>query len=174
MAESKLIISPKTKVGELLDAFPQLEDTLLNISPAFAKLKNPILRKTVARVASLQQAAMVGGVKVEDLVNRLRKEVGQDTLQDMIENSVYIVSEAPCWFKSAPVTVQFDASPVINSGGSPMTEILSISHKLQKGEVLELKTPFVPAPIIDMLKGKGFQTFSLQREGEVLTYFLKA
>ncbi len=173
MAESKLIISPKTKVGELLDAFPQLEDTLMDISPAFAKLKNPILRKTVARVASLQQASMVGGLKVEELVNRLRKEVGQDTLHEVAENSEYVVTEAPVWFKSSAVTSQFDASPIINTGGSPMAEILSIANKLQPGEVLELKTSFVPAPIIDMLKGKGFQTFSLQRGGEVVTYFLK-
>lgn len=173
MADTKLIISPKTKVGELLDAFPQLEETLLAISPAFAKLKNPILRKTVARVASLQQAAMVGGLKVEELVNRLRKEVGQDTLHDVAENTEYVVTQAPNWFNPGVVAAQFNASPIINSGGSPMAEIISMTNKLQPGEVLELKTPFVPAPIIDMLKGKGFQTFSLQRGGEVLTYFLK-
>lgn len=173
MADTKLIISPKTKVGELLDAFPQLEESLLAISPAFAKLKNPILRKTVARVASLQQAAMVGGMKVEELVNRLREEVGQDTLHDVAENSEYVVTEAPDWFKSSAVTSHFDASPIINTGGSPMAEILSMTNKLQPGEALELKTPFVPAPIIDMLKGKGFQTFSLQQGGEVVTYFVK-
>jgi hypothetical protein len=173
MAAPKLIISPKTKVGELLDAFPQLENTLLDISPAFAKLKNPILRKTVARVASLQQAAMIGGLKVEELVNRLRKEVGQDVLHDVVENTAYIANEAPDWFKSVAVAKHFDASPFINSGGSPMAEILSITNKLQKGEILELKTPFVPAPIIGMLKDKGLQTFSLRRGGEVLTYFLK-
>jgi hypothetical protein len=39
-------------------------------------LKNPKLRRTVARVTSLQQAALVGGIKMEDLVNRLRKAVG--------------------------------------------------------------------------------------------------
>lgn len=151
MGDTKLIISPKTKVGELLDAFPQLEETLLAISPAFTKLKNPILRKTVARVASLQQAAMVGGLKVEELVNRLRKEVGQDNLHDVAENTEYVVTQAPGWFKSNAVTSHFDASPIINSGGSPMAEIISMTNKLQPGEVLELKTPFVPAPIIDTL-----------------------
>ena len=63
MAAEKLIISPKTKVGELLDAYPQMEGVLLDLSPAFAKLKNPILRKTVARIATLQRAAVVGGLK---------------------------------------------------------------------------------------------------------------
>ena len=79
MTVSKIIISPKTKVGELLDHFPNLESVLMEMSPAFEKLKNPILRKTVARVATLQQVAVVGGLNVNEIVNRLRKEVGQSS-----------------------------------------------------------------------------------------------
>jgi hypothetical protein len=52
MNRSNLIITPQTKVGELLDAYPELESILFELSPAFAKLKNPILRKTVARIAT--------------------------------------------------------------------------------------------------------------------------
>lgn len=169
----KLIISPKTKVGELLDAFPQLEDVLLELSPSFAKLKNPILRKTVARVASLQQAAIVGGLKVDELVNRLRKEVGQDLFSGEAENAQYLVASPPDWFDATRIAQRFDASSIINAGGSPMTEILSLSQKLQPDEILELKTPFVPAPIIDMLRDKGFKSFSLQNGEETLNYFGK-
>lgn len=53
MSIRELIIIPKTKLVGLLDAFPQLENVLQELSPSFAKLKNPILRKTVARLASL-------------------------------------------------------------------------------------------------------------------------
>jgi hypothetical protein len=169
MSDEKLIISPKTKVGEVLDAYPQLEAVLLELSPSFAKLKNPILRKTVARVASLQQAAVVGGLKVDELVNRLRKEVGQSTLNESTGEGSYI-SARPDWFSEAKVTQRFDATPVINSGGSPMADILKISQNLNPGEILELKTPFVPAPIIDLLIGKGFKTFSVEKGDEIFTY----
>jgi len=50
-----LTITPETKLGELLERYPQLEQTLLDHSPAFAKLKNPLLRRTVAKVATLQR-----------------------------------------------------------------------------------------------------------------------
>lgn len=172
MSNSKLIISPKTKVGELLDAYPQLERVLLELSPSFAKLKNPVLRKTVARIASLQQAAIVGGLKVDDLVNRLRKEVGQDEIFGEDANS-YASASPPKWFSPEKVVHRFDASPVINAGESPMADILSQVNKLQPGEILELKTPFVPAPIIDMLKGKGFTSFTLSEGEEIVTYFVK-
>jgi uncharacterized protein (DUF2249 family) len=54
-----------------------------------------------------------------------------------------------------------------------MAEILALSKELQQGEILEIKTPFVPAPIIDMLKDKGFKSFSLQKGDEVVSYFGK-
>jgi len=168
---TQLIITPKTKVGELLDAFPQLENVLLELSPAFAKLKNPILRKTVARVASLQQAAIVGGLKVDILVNRLRKEVGQDEFGEELENNQYLAKTPPLWFDSSKIKERLDATPIINSGGSPMSDILSITKNLKSGELLELKTPFVPAPIIDMLKSQGLSVFSIMAGDEVLSYF---
>ena len=62
----KLIITPKTKVLQVIEAYPELEDVLIGYVPAFKKLKNPILRNTVAKIATLQQAASVGKVKIED------------------------------------------------------------------------------------------------------------
>jgi len=67
-----LIITPKTKIYDLLEAYPQLEDPLITAAPQFKKLKNPILRRTIARVTTLSQAATIGGIRVEDLVNALR------------------------------------------------------------------------------------------------------
>jgi len=80
MTESHLPIMPTTKVAALLDHFPQLEDVLIGMAPPFRKLKNPVLRKSVAKVASLRQAAAVGRVPVVELVNKLRAAVGQEPL----------------------------------------------------------------------------------------------
>ena len=67
-----LIITPKTKVLELIETYPELEDVLIQYAPAFKNLKNPVLRRTVAKIATLQQAASIGGVKTEELINRLQ------------------------------------------------------------------------------------------------------
>ena len=69
-------INLQTKVAELLGAYPQLEEQLLKLSPTFAKLKNPILRRTVAKVTSLQQAAKIAGISPARMVQALRKAVG--------------------------------------------------------------------------------------------------
>ena len=37
----KLLITPKTKVLQLIESYPELEDILIEYAPAFKKLKNP-------------------------------------------------------------------------------------------------------------------------------------
>jgi hypothetical protein len=170
MSEERQPILPRTKVGELLEAYPQLEEILYSLSPAFSSLKNPILRRTVGRVATLTQAAAVGGLKVDELVNRLRKEVGQSSISDSGEEGGYLVVTAPAWYSDNHVVDRFDATPIINAGGSPMAEILQRARKLEKDQILEVRSPFVPAPVLDMLAGKGFRIFSRKAGDYVDSY----
>ena len=173
MAESKIIISPRTKIGELLDAYPELEPVLMGMSPAFEKLKNPILRKTVAKVATLQQVSVVGGVNIDEMIRILRKNAGQDVTGITSDNQVSPDPEIPDWFDNAKIKERFDASPIINSGESPMKEILHLVSLLKPGEIFELQTPFTPAPIIDMLKEKKFKIHTIVNNNNVLTYICK-
>lgn len=173
MNASKIIISPKTRVGELLDNYPELESVLIQMSPAFEKLKNPVLRKTVARVATLQQIAAVGGLKVEDIVNKLRKETGLEPDQDEKENVEYFSVAAPEWYDKRRIISRFDATAIINSGGSPMNDILRLTNSLNQGEIFELTTPFLPAPILDMLKAKNFRIYCIKNDTGIISYIEK-
>jgi hypothetical protein len=168
-----LIITPKTKVGELLESFPALESVLINMSPAFEKLKNPILRKTVAKVATIQQIAVVGGLNADEIVRRLRKEIGQSEGPGGESDTQYQSDTVPKWFDEGKIIKSFDASPVINSGGSPMNDILTQAKELKTGEIFELVTPFVPAPIIDMLKSKGFMVYTRPESQSVRSYITR-
>ena len=173
MPAQKIIISPKTKVGELLDNFPHLEPVLIAMSSAFEKLKNPVLRKTIARVATLQQIAVVGGLKVDDIVNRMRKEAGQSNESNDKSEASYLSPAVPAWFEKAKIINRMDASPIINSGASPMSEILRQTSLLNPGEIFELRTPFIPAPITDMLRAKGFSIYIVQMDSHVLSYITR-
>jgi len=173
MATQKIIISPKTKVGELLDNFPDLETVLMAMSPAFEKLKNPVLRKTVARVATLQQVAVVGGLNVEDIVNRLRKEVGQKSESNENSEASFLSAIIPEWFDTEKITKRLDASPIINSSESPMSEILRQTEMLKEGEIFEIMTPFIPAPILDLLKRKGLNVYCVPKGSHFISYIMK-
>lgn len=153
-------IDLQTKIADLLKFYPDLEDTLLELSPAFAKLRNPILRRTVAKVTSIQQAAKIAGISPSVMVQTLRKAAGLATV-DSIETYENNQQEPiPEWFNETKITTRFDASPIINAGESPMQEILRLSKELQEGVIMELTAPFRPEPIIDILKSKGFKAWS--------------
>jgi hypothetical protein len=173
MKESKITISPKTKVGELLDAYPDVEPVLMAMSPAFEKLKNPILRKTVAKVATLQQVSVVGGVNIDEMIRILRKHAGQDDVNPGHYNHLDPDTDIPDWFNDAKIKERFDATPVINAGESPMKEILHQTSLLKQGEIFELQTPFTPAPIIDMLRERKFKIHTIVNNSNVLTYICK-
>jgi hypothetical protein len=68
-------LSNKTKIGDLLDAYPFLLEYLLAQSPKFSKLNNPILRKTVAKVASVSKAAALSGLDTDDLLAGIAVEI---------------------------------------------------------------------------------------------------
>ncbi|MDP1989671.1 MAG: DUF438 domain-containing protein [Syntrophales bacterium] len=70
-------ITPKTNVVALIEAYPFLEEFLISLSDKFKLLRNPVMRNTVGKVATLEQAAVMGGLSVDDMVARLRGEVAR-------------------------------------------------------------------------------------------------
>ena len=63
-----LPIGPETTVGAMIEAYPELESVLVEMAPAFAKLRNPVVRRTVAKVATLEQAAKIGGISLQAMI----------------------------------------------------------------------------------------------------------
>lgn len=168
-----LIITPKTKVHDLLQAYPELEDLLIEIAPVFKKLRNPVLRRTIARVTTLQQAAQVGEVPVHILVNSLREKVGQDSLEGLKASSDGH-GERPSWLKDDKISKRLDARPIIEEGGHPLGEVLTGVSELKPGEIYELVTPFLPAPLIERVVAQGFDNWSEKKsENHFINYFLK-
>jgi hypothetical protein len=171
--QQALLITPKTRVGELLDTYPALEPVLMDLAPAFKKLQNPVLRRTVGKVATLQQAAALGNVSISEIINTLRLEVGQ-ALFDEPGIQSEINEEEPGWFNKEKVKVRFDATPVINAGQNPMQEILKNLDKISQEDIFLLITPFLPAPIIELIGKKGYDHYCLNIDDEVFhTYFFR-
>jgi len=64
-------LDKNTKILELLEKNPGLIDVLVSLSPEFKKLRNPLLRKTVGRFATLGHAAETSGVPFEELTRKI-------------------------------------------------------------------------------------------------------
>jgi hypothetical protein len=169
-----LIITPKTKIYDLLEAFPELEDTLIAAAPEFKKLKNPVLRKTIARITNIGQAATVGGLNVEELVNRLREQAGQGSISQLDETGSKYVTVCPGWFKKEAVVYTVDIGEMLNRGEQPVHEVLSAIKKLNENEILEIIAPFVPAPLLDKTLSLGHKHWlDKKSEHEYRIFFMK-
>jgi TusA-related sulfurtransferase len=174
MPDHDFPILPTTKIAALLDRYPQLEDVLIALAPPFQKLKNPLLRKSVAKVASLKQAAAVGGMSAGELVNKLRAAIGQPPISsDNSDESAAYFSPRPEWFDPAKIVSSIDESKTA-PGKMPVVTVLQSAAHLNPGEILELVTSFLPAPGIEILKQKRYQVWSSQPAPDVIrTYISK-
>ncbi len=165
------MITPETRVGDLLSAYPQLEDVLISLSPTYKALKNPVLRRTVAKVATLRQVAKVGDLPIGTLISRLRCAAGQEEAA-IAEEDAPAAAPRPDWLRGDAVTRSFDAREAIESGGHPMERVMSDLAALEAHAIYELVTPFVPAPLVDLARAKGFDGWSLRESPEIVrTYF---
>ncbi len=162
-------ITAGTKVAALLSEHPELEDLLISMSPAFVKLRNPVLRRSVARVATLRQAAAVGDLEVAELVNELRVAAGQDPLAEMAVEEVEYFGPTPDWFDGSAVTKvlrEQDIDPDV----VPIKPLLRAVRDLDDGEIVELITDHLPAPGSDILRRRGHRVWSVERDGVIHTF----
>lgn len=155
-----MIITPETKVGDVLDAFPEAEEALIAIAPKFKALRNPVLRRTVAKVATLEQAARVADMPVNELVRALRAALGQGGggLEDDRAGSDDH-GEAPNWIADGAGR-EFDADAMLARGETPVGKVGEALAGMAEGESVLIRSTFQVAPLIDAMKGRGHEVFT--------------
>jgi len=162
-----------TKIYDLLKEYPFLEDELIKINPRFKKLKNPVLKRTIARVASIKQAAIVGNMEPLELLNKIRVLVGQEEIKDLkIEDDNQ--ETIPEWINKEP-KVTINANELLDKEQNPLAEANKALKNLNPSETLLIKADFKPQPLIDEFKEKGYKVYSKKESDELfLTYVLKS
>lgn len=166
-----LIITPDSKIGEILYVYPELEDVLIKLVPSFGKLKNPILRKTIGRIATIRQASELGKISLGTLINHLREVVGQDSWSESTRKQESFSSAEPEWVKTATVIKSIDARPILDRGEHPVQLVMTELSKLSDSELLEFITAFIPSPLIDMARSKGFKSWTTEEAPEIFKTF---
>ncbi len=173
MMNNRIEVTPSVTVHELLEAYPELEDVLVGIAPPFKKLKNPFLRKTVAKVATIKHISSVGGVPLNELIAKLRDAVGQPPINETFVDEEYFI-EQPEWYSLEKVTLTIDEAKQENKDEMTLVAIMRESKSVKAGEIIELVTTFLPAPGIDKLKAKGYLAWvKKDDDGLIKSYFLK-
>jgi hypothetical protein len=173
MSTNKLRITPATTVHELLNAYPDLVEDLIALAPPFKKLRNPALRKSVAKVATLKHVAAVGNIPLNELIHNVQAAVGQPIASESYTEQEYITPQ-PDWFSPDKVGVSLVEGEVGDPDKMTLVAVLQAAKEVKIGEMIELVTTFLPAPGIDTMRAKGYSVWTTQCDDEtVRTYFLK-
>ncbi len=172
-------ITLETKIADLLNNYEGMKEILIGINPKFKKLNNPVLRRTLGKIASVRQAAVVGNMDPKDLVDQLRKAVGQEPICEDCEiktDECFIPvaeKERPEWANQESQTT-LDANALLDADKNPLAEVHNALRTLQPGQMLTLKADFQPEPLIEEFTKQGHATYTYQADtGEYITYIQK-
>jgi hypothetical protein len=168
-------ITPDTNIGVILDAYPDIVPYLIDLSPALARLRNPVMRASIGGVANLRQIAELSNLPLGVLVNELRMRAGLGVSGgDIVENATG-PSAPPAWFATKKIAVTYDARNDLAAGVHPAQRVMAELQDLSSEGIYELVTPFTPSPLIDMAVQKGFTVWTSEAgPSEVHNYFSKA
>jgi len=114
--EGMMRLDSRTKLDDLLKKYPFLLDYLAGLSPRLAKLRNPIMRKTVGRVATLHQIAGFGDLPLPELLLKIQAEIKRTAKEDVEVDSGSAPPE-PVDAKEARQEVLKDIIRELHEGG---------------------------------------------------------
>ncbi len=166
-------ITLETKIADLLNDYEGMKDILIKINPKFKKLNNPVLRRTLAKIAGVKQAAVVGGMDPEDLLNQLRVAVGQKPVKSHGEKEDHVVEVRPDWISSEAKT-SLNANEMLDREKNPLAEANKILKKLETGDILTIVSDFRPEPLIEAFEKAGHTVYcDAKADDRFVTYVKK-
>lgn len=71
-------ITKDSNIGEIVKKYPYIKNFLVNLSPKFSKLKNPILFKTMSSMATIEMIAQRGDLETKDLLEKIVTEIDKN------------------------------------------------------------------------------------------------
>lgn len=155
------------RVATVLARDERLIEVFTSISPTFERLRNPSMRKVMARLVTVEQAARIAGVDTAILLERLNAAIapggggGREGEGDRWESEVKGEREAllPSTLASIPgeLIVDLDVRSDLRRGEEPFSKIMAARRTVRPGGVLRLRATFEPVPLYAVLGKQGFE-----------------
>jgi uncharacterized protein (DUF2249 family) len=168
MGTSPSLITGDWKISRVLEVYPVLLDTLTGMSPAFTRLRNPLLRKVQSRLVTVEQAARIANLEPSVLVRELNVAAGFDTatVQTLTGDRCVGCGSEPEWVGNAPVDAEIDAQAIFDRGEEPFGPISQAAQQVPEGAVLRILVGFEPVPLYDALAKLGFSHWTIRLDAD--------
>ncbi len=161
MSTSATPVQASDKLQSLFERDERLIDVVASHSPQLAKLRHSPMRRVMARVTTVAQAARLCRMSPDSLVRDLNHAIGIDTVPgDTASADAIGQTDEPAarqWPIPASVSVvELDVREELSKGGEPFSRIMGAVGGLGEREVLHLRAPFEPVPLFAVMQKRGF------------------
>jgi uncharacterized protein (DUF2249 family) len=160
-------VAPTDRVSDVIARDESLVDVFVQAAPHFSKLKNRAMRRVMARLITVEQAARTAGIPAEKLVRDLNSALGLGDRAGAVEAAKTAQTAArddagapsPSGAPTRPanaVVRELDVREDLRSGNEPFSKIMAAVAALGDDEVLRLRATFEPVPLFTVLGKRGF------------------
>lgn len=161
------MIRATDRVASVLARDAGLVDVFVAASPVFEKLRSAAMRRTMARLVTVEQAARIAGVDAEALVAHLNDALSGEAPKDVgfPDADVIAAPEAPAIpaaLQALPPDkiVECDVREDLRAGREPFRRILDGALALPVGSVLRVRAIFEPVPLYAVLGKQGLAHYT--------------
>lgn len=152
------------RVSAVLARDPALVEVFVRLSPAFERLRNPAMRRVMARLVTIEHAAAIAGITPPELIAALNHALGVTApphANDVAAAPAAAPSSAAARTAghdpAAPPRIrEVDVRDDLRSGREPFSRIMAAVAALAPDEGLVVRATFRPVPLIATLERRGF------------------
>jgi len=152
-ARTSTPVASTDRVSEVLARDEALVEIFVRHSAHFEKLRSVTMRRVMARLVTVAQAARIAGVHVDTLVRDLNEALQLDASHLVATEEL---EESSSHRPTALREVELDVREDMRVGREPFSRIMVAIAKLGADEVLHLHTIFEPVPLFGVLEKRGF------------------
>ena len=158
--KNKMNIKPKDLILDKIKENPEIRNKLLDFSSDYKKLSDPWIFNIIANLATFEKLASLTGVKVDELIEYIN--TGVKTVSGNNSDEI----RKPDWVENNKF-IEIDARKL---SGFFLKDILKKESELDKKTGLKVIQNFHAAPLITLLEGKGYESYT-EKLADDLYYF---
>ena len=168
-----MVIRKDDRVSTVLRQDESLVEVFAELSPAFDRLRSPTMRKVMARLVTVEQAATIAGVDADELVARLNEHrgtvpsaaaagTGGDATPAAVATAPSNADPRPAALAAvAPEDViEADVRDDLRRGEEPFSRIMSARREVPDGGALCVRAIFEPVPLYAVMEKQGLAHYT--------------
>ena len=164
------------RVSDVLARDEALVEVFVSHGPQFAKLRNRAMRRIMARLVTVEQAARMAGLGPAVLVRELNAALGivpEPGAPDEAGREATRAGHAS--HPAYAAVVEVDVRDDLRAGREPFSRIMAAVRALGVDQVLLLRTTFEPVPLYSVLARRGLaHEARAERSGDWSAWFWRA